>query len=168
MGENGQSGLLAPALLLLLLFTAGILASTRSPRHADIKARTKLVEIFLLGIACQCAHAIEEFVGGLHVRYPVLLGLSPLSAETFVGFNVFWLGIWSLAAYGVLRGVTIAYFPVWFFGLAMCLNGIIHPLLAVWAGGYFPGLVTSPVAGIVGFLSTRRLLHLTGARSNLE
>ncbi len=82
-----------------------------------------------------------------------------------MGFNVFWLGIWALAAVGVLRGFKVAYFPIWFFGLAMCLNGIAHPLLSVWVAGYFPGLVTAPFVGIMGVVVTRKLFQLTESKS---
>ncbi len=98
---------------------------------------------------------------GVHLLYPPLIGLVPLSAELFVGFNIFWLGVWVLSALGVLRGSRVAYFPVWFFGLAMCLNGILHPLLAVWVAGYFPGLVTSPIVGIMGVVVIQRLFAVT-------
>lgn len=161
MSENVQSMFLAPAGLYLPLVVALVLALRRPPRRGAAGDRTKLVEAFLIGIACQCAHTIEEFVTGVHLLYPPLVGLVPLSAELFVGFNIFWLGVWVLSALGVLRGSRVAYFPVWFFGLAMCLNGILHPLLAVWVAGYFPGLVTSPIVGIMGVVVIQRLFAVT-------
>ncbi len=165
MSENVQSMLLAPAALYLPLAVALVLTLARPPRRVGIGARTKFVEVFLIGIACQCAHTFEEFVTGLHLLFPPLFGLAPLSAELFVGFNIFWIGVWVLAAFGVLRGSRVAYFPIWFFGLGMCLNGIAHPLLAVWVAGYFPGLVTSPVVGIIGVVVTKRLFQLTGSEA---
>ncbi len=167
MSENVQSMLLAPAALYLPLAVALVLTLARPPRRVGIGARTKFVEVFLIGIACQCAHTFEEFVTGLHLLFPPLFGLAPLSAEYFVGFNVFWIGIWVLSAFGVLRGARVAYFPVWFFGLAMCLNGILHPSMAIWAAGYFPGLVTAPVVGIIGVVVTTRLFQLTGSTSDV-
>lgn len=161
MNEDVQSMLLAPAGLYLPLLAGLTLAMMRSPRHDDLDARLNLVEVFLFGIAAQCVHTIEEFSTGFHLLFPPLLGLAPLSAEAFVGFNIFWLGIWALSANYILRGSRIAYFPVWFFGLAMCLNGIAHPLLALWVGGYFPGLVSSPLVGIMGVLVTAKLIRTT-------
>jgi hypothetical protein len=55
-----------------------------------------------------------------------------------------------------------AYFPIWFFALAAILNGVAHPLLAIRAGGYFPGLVTAPFLGVVGVWLCARLLAGTG------
>lgn len=161
MSESTQSLLLAPAGLYLPLVVALVLSVVRPPRDLELDDRTKLVGVFLLGISCQCAHFIEEFTTGFHMLFPPLFGLTPISAELFVGFNVFWLGIWAIAAFGVIRNSRVAYFPVWFFGLAMCLNGIAHPLLSVWQSGYFPGLVTSPVVGIMGLMITRNLIQST-------
>jgi len=52
-------------------------------------------------------------------------------------------------------------FPIWCFAIAAIVNGIAHPLLAVAARGYFPGLITSPVVGVVGVLLWIRLIALT-------
>ena len=42
------------------------------------------------------------------------------------------------------RRIRIA---AWFLAIAGMFNGIAHPLLAVAAGGYFPGLASSPFIG---------------------
>ena len=42
-------------------------------------------------------------------------------------------------------------------------NGLAHPLLAIRAGGYFPGLATAPLVGVVGVMLFRRLLRITDA-----
>lgn len=161
MSDSTQSLFLAPAGLYLPLVMALVLSVGRRPRDTEPGDRTKLVELFLIGIACQCLHVIEEFAAGMHVLFPPLFGLASISAELFIGFNVFWLGTWAIAAFGVLRNSRVAYFPVWFFGLAMALNGIAHPLLSVWQSGYFPGLVTAPLVGIMGIVITRKLIQST-------
>jgi len=45
--------------------------------------------------------------------------------------------------------------------MAALANGVAHPLLSVRVAGYFPGLITSPVLGIVGVLLLRRLTSIT-------
>lgn len=65
MSEDVWSMLLAPAALLLLLAIALVLTCTRPTSHVDVSARTKLVEVFLIGIAVQCTHFVEEFVTGV-------------------------------------------------------------------------------------------------------
>ena len=161
MNQSTQSLLLAPAGLYLPLLAALLLTVFRPPGPAEAGPPTKLVGLFLIGIACQCLHCIEEFVTGFHLLFPPLFGLSAISAEIFVGFNVFWIGIWALSAFGIMRCVRIAYFPVWFFALAMCLNAIAHPLLSVWQTDYFPGLITSPLVGMMGVLILSQLFQST-------
>ncbi len=41
------------------------------------------------------------------------------------------------------------------------LNGIGHPLMAVTAGGYFPGLVSSPFVGLACIWLSLRLREAT-------
>ena len=45
--------------------------------------------------------------------------------------------------------------------IAGTFNGIAHPALALAAGGYFPGLISSPVIGVAGVLLWRSLLRST-------
>jgi hypothetical protein len=52
-------------------------------------------------------------------------------------------------------------FPLWFLGIACALNGLAHPLLALRSGGYFPGLITSPLVGVAGVLLLWRTLRVT-------
>jgi hypothetical protein len=58
----------------------------------------------------------------------------------------------------------IALFPLWFMGIACVVNGLGHPALSARAGGYFPGLVTSPLVGVLGILLLRKLGLITRLR----
>ncbi len=155
---------LAPGLQLLLLVVALVLAVVRRPCPVREGAHTRHIKAFLIGISCQCFHFLQEFVTDLLLYFPPLFGVVCLSAELFVGFNPFWFGIWVLSVFGPLRSSRVTYFPIWFFALAMCLNGLVHPLLALLVAGYFPGLVTSPVVGMMGVVVTIRLFQLTDSR----
>jgi hypothetical protein len=84
-----------------------------------------------------------------------------LSLRVFVSFNLAWLGIWALSAWGLARRHQVALFPLWFLGIASVANGLAHPLLALNAGGYFPGLATSPLVAAVGALLLVRLSRVT-------
>ena len=113
-------------------------------------------------------HTAEEFLTGFYVRFPELLGLSPWTPEFFVTLNVLWIGIWVLSAAGLRKGLRVALVPAWFLAIGMVLNGIAHPLLALRVGAYFPGLITSPVVGILGVALGRQLTELTqGADAGL-
>jgi hypothetical protein len=91
----------------------------------------------------------------------MLLGLPAWSPNFFVVFNLIWLSVWILSAIGLRKGYRLALFPVWFFAIGAIVNGIAHPMLAVVAQGYFPGLITSPVVGVLGVLLWLRLQAAT-------
>lgn len=161
MEQSVRSVLIGTSPLTLLLVLAAILTALRAPPRPDAVARAATLRWFLLGIAMQCVHAVEEFVTGFHVRLPELLGQTPWSAEFFVAFNLTWIAIWILAALTLSSTSRLPLIPIWFFALAMMANGVAHPLLALATGGYFPGLASSPVVGVLGIALTRRLLALT-------
>jgi hypothetical protein len=152
VGTAGLSGGAVAALLLTIL---------RKPVESDLACRERTARLFLMGLAAQCLHFMEEFVTRFPDRFPALLGLPPWSATFFVIFNLIWLSVWMLSAIGVEKGYWLALFPVWFFAIASIANGIAHPVLAIASRGYFPGLISSPVVGVLGVLLWLRLLELT-------
>ena len=165
MNENlrsilmGTAGLSAGAVLALLL------TIVRGPLSRDLAGREQTARLFMIGLAAQCLHFMEEFVTRFQDRFPSLLGLPTWSEDFFVVFNLISLSVWILSAIGLQRGYKFALFPVWFFAIAAIANGIGHPVFAVIASGYFPGLITSPVLAVVGVLLWFRLQALT--RSSL-
>src|SRR5258708_25870901 len=104
MNENlrsmltGTAGLSAGAVLALLL------TILRKPVEGDLVGRERTSRIFLIGLAAQCLHFMEEVVTRFPDRFPALLGLSSLSGNFFVVFNLIWLSIWILSAIGLQRG----------------------------------------------------------------
>ncbi len=114
-----------------------------------------------IAILAQAGHFAEELTTALHERLSAAFGLPPMSLGLFVSFNVTWLVIWALSAWGLARRHHVALFPLWFLGIASVANGLLHPLLALNAGGYFPGLATSPLMAVVGALLLARLARVT-------
>jgi hypothetical protein len=84
-----------------------------------------------------------------------------MSLRFFVWFNVAWLGLWSASVWGLSARYRPALFPLWFLSLASITNGIAHPSLSLVVGGYFPGLVSSPVVAFIGVVLLRCLLRVT-------
>ncbi len=117
----------------------------------------RVVPLLLAGIVVHCFHVMEEFVTRFHERFPQMLGLEVWSDDFFVTVNLGLISLFVLSAIGLQKSFRPAYVPVWFLAIAMVLNGVAHPALAIRAGGYFPGLVTSPVAGVVGVFLFGRL-----------
>ena len=150
------SALIGTAGLSLIACVALFLAWPRRPRTSNPAAERRTIVLFVVGILVQSAHFAEEYATGFYRLFPTALGLTPWSAWFFVAFNLTWLGIWVWAAFTMRTRSRAAYFAIWFFALAAVLNGVAHPLLAIRAGGYFPGLVSAPVLGVVGvWLSVR-------------
>jgi len=150
----GTAGLSAAALLALLL------TILRRPA-GDVADYERTGRLFLIGVGAQCLHLIEECVTRFQDRFPELLGLPPWPKNFFVVFNLIWLSVWTFSAIGLQRRYRFALFPVWFFAIAAVVNGVAHPVLAFMARGYFPGLVSSPVLGVLGVLLWQSLLALT-------
>lgn len=121
------------------------------------------VQIVLVADFFQAAHFLEELSAGFHERLPALFGLPPMPLQFFVSFNVAWLVIWSLSSWGLMAQRRASLFPLWFLGIGCVVNGVAHPALSIVAGGYFPGLITSPVVGVLGVVLLRRLRVVTYA-----
>ena len=159
---TGTAGLSVAAVIALLLTLA------RGGVDADPTRLRKAVRVTVVAILFQSAHFAEELATGFHERFPVLLGLAPWSLRFFVPFNLIWLALWTLSLFGLAARWRAALFPLWFLGLGCVANGIAHPLFSLRTGGYFPGLVTSPVVGIVGVFLLRRLSRVTDASSGSQ
>lgn len=145
----------------VLLAAALVLTLTRGPVPVEPGTRRRLTGLFVLAVAVQGVHFAEEWATGFHQRFPVLLGLPPWSVELWAGFNLAWFGIWGVSLAGLHLGWRPVLVPVWFLALACGLNCAAHPLLALAAGGYFPGLWSSPICGLVGVPLLARLARAT-------
>lgn len=145
----------AVALGLAALAALSLAAGRPSPPDAATE-RVAAARVLALAVVIQCAHFIEEALTGFHVRLGDLFGLPDMPLWLFVGFNVLWIGIWVASVWGIRSGRAFAFFAAWFLAIAGMINGIAHPLLAWAGGGYFPGLVSSPlVAGVCVWLWVR-------------
>jgi hypothetical protein len=151
----GTSGLTVAAAVALALTVY------RAPVSAEHARQNQTTALVVACLTIQVAHFIEEYTTRFYQRFPSLVGLVPWSVNFFVVFNVFWLIIWAFSALALSSGARIALFPLWFLAVSMIANGIAHPLLAVASGGYFPGLITAPIEGILGVALWMRLMRLT-------
>lgn len=161
MDEPLTSMLLGTAAIWAMAAAALWLTSSRPMPALPQPQRDGLLRLYLLAISLQCLHFLEEFLTGFQLRFPPLLGLQPWTAEFFVAFNVAWIALWSLCAAGVMKGIQAAYFSLWFLSLGLLVNAIAHPGLSLLTGGYFPGLLTAPFEGWIGFLLWGRLRRLS-------
>ncbi len=128
---------------------AAILLVRRRPSPPEnISERLSASHALALATGLQSIHFVEESVTGFHERFPALLGFPSMSFSFFVAFNLIWIAIWIASIPGLRSARPAAFFAAWFLAIAGMLNGIGHPLMAVAAGGYFPGLLSSPFIGL--------------------
>jgi len=139
----GTTGLWVIATVALIVAVVGR-ARAHDPSRLPVPAGVTL--------ALHLAHCSEEYATGFFRQFPPLLGLMPWSAGFFLAFNAVWVLVWTLATLTVWRGRTpfLARWTLWFLALVSLLNLVAHPVLAVVAGGYFPGLLTSLPLGLAG------------------
>lgn len=156
----GTAGLVAAAVAALLL------SGQRGPKAAAVEQRHRATVTFVAAVVLQGVHVVEEYSTHFYERYPAILGLAPWPSSFFLAFNAIVLGIWVSAAFGLRTGCRPAFFAAWFLALAAMGNGVAHPLLSLRAGGYAPGLVTSPLVGIAGICLWIRLRAITEPRAN--
>src|SRR4051794_15882583 len=167
MSDNVRSMVFGPSVLYGVAIVALVLSIARKPMKNCSAAIDGIIGLYVVGIACQCLHFTEEFVTGFYIRAPKFLGFVAWSEEFFVTFNLIWIALWLLAAVGIKKQIRIAFFPVWFFAIGMIGNAVWHPLLCLATRSYFPGLFTSPFAGVIGVILLSRLLKLTRATADL-
>jgi hypothetical protein len=140
--------LLPSAVFLGLAALAAVwLAVTRASPPEWTDRRRKAARVLAVAVCAQGAHFLEEAFTEFHVRFPQLFGVPSISRSFFLAFNLTWLAIWAASIPAVRSGRPVGFLTAWFLAVAASLNAVGHPLFAIAAGSYFPGLLTSPLVG---------------------
>ncbi len=139
----------AVVLGLAALVALNLALGRRSPPE-NVAERQVAARALTVALVMQSVHFAEEAGTGFPERLAALLGLPAMPFSFFISFNLIWIGIWIVSVPGLRSARTGAFFASWFLAVAAMFNAIAHPLLAVAAGGYFPGLVSSPFIGAAG------------------
>lgn len=161
MGAGLQSVLTGTAGLAVAAIAALYLALARAPVSVD--AWPAVAKPALFAIAAHVVHFLEEWYSGFAEAFPEMLGLAPWPGAFFPVFNLACIGLWLVSIALLCRFPRPAVMPLWFLAIAATVNGIAHPLLAAAAGGYFPGLITSPLIAAAGIALLRSLRRATAA-----
>ncbi len=161
---------LLPSIFILGLAALAALILARSRRSPAENKSQRLAASHALALATgiQAIHFAEEAATGFHERLGPVFGLPEMPFSFFMAFNLAWLGIWIVSVPGVRSAHTGAFFAAWFLAIAGMFNGIGHPLLAAAAGGYFPGLVSSPFIAASGVWLWLRLRSATQANGGRD
>jgi hypothetical protein len=111
---------------------------------------TRIQLSFLALIAVQAAHSVEEYRGRLYeVFAPARMVSALISDDLDRGFLI---GNVALVAFGlwcffwpIRRGWRAATSLAWLWVGIELINGTVHSLMSLRAGGYFPGVATAPL-----------------------
>jgi Protein of unknown function with HXXEE motif len=124
---------------------------------------------FLLLVAAQVAHAMEEYIFALYDVFPVVHAVSSLvGRDPGVGFIVLnslvvSFGIWCYLI-PIRSGWASARILMWLWVCLEFINGLAHPVLALRAGGYFPGVATAPLLFFLSIVLAACLVRSRGVR----
>jgi len=154
---------LLPSVVVLGLaaLAALYLVGSRRSSPENVAERRAAARALVVSVCVQSVHFAEEAATGLHERLPALFGQPAIPFSFFVAFNLLWIAIWVASVPGLRLGWAGAFFAAWFLAIAGMANGILHPLLAIVTGAYFPGLVSSPFIGGVSIWLWLRLREAT-------
>jgi uncharacterized membrane protein len=122
---------------------------------------------FLALILAQIAHSTEECVFRLYEVFAparfasTLLGSDPATGFALLNTALCAFGLWCYAARVRTNDATARYW-MWPWIVIELSNGVVHSVMAVVRGGYFPGVATAPVLfALAAFLT----LQLRGHRN---
>ena len=154
---------LLPSIFVLGLaaLAALFLALQRQSPPKNAAERLSASRALALAVLVQSIHFTEELLTGFHERVPALFGQPAMSLSFFVVFNLAWLVIWLASIPGLQSARTGAYFAAWFLAIAGMFNGVLHPLMALADGGYFPGVASSPFIAAASVWLWLRLRNAT-------
>lgn len=96
----------------------------------------------------------------LYVKFPNTCGFPAAQQSVFVWANMTALAVWVAVLIAVRQGIVVGLLPLWFLGFAELLNLFLHPYLALRTGGYYSGVVTAPLVGVLGIMTIRELARV--------
>ncbi|MCB9399093.1 MAG: hypothetical protein H6510_14860 [Acidobacteria bacterium] len=142
-------GYFVGTLALDTLLLVAVLSAYAYPIRFGLKGKSR--RSFWLVWVLFLAHMLEEGLTGFPRVWPSMLGFEPWHPAFFIVLNGFWLCVWIWAAHWGKHQPRIASIALWFMALGCGLNAIAHPALALYVGHYFPGLVSGPILGLLGW-----------------
>lgn len=123
----------------------------------DWQITPRLRGAFILGILIFLAHVTEEFITGFQQALPGLFNRAPWTSTQYLVFNGVWALIFFASAITLRPGRQLPVFIILFFAVAGGVgNGVVHLLLVLQRGDYFPGAWTAVFCLAIGI----RLLTL--------
>jgi len=116
----------------------------------------RILPLYLIALAVQFIHFTEEYLTDFITVLPKLLNQPPYPEDFWLVFNMIAYAVFVLGAiFLFVRKREFFVIPLFFILMGVVFNGIAHVLLAVFVGGYFPGLFTALAYLIIGPLLLR-------------
>ena len=129
----------------------------------------KLSATFFLLVIFQGLHSIEEYIGKLWDVFPPARFLTSLISNNLeIGFliiniTLFIFGIWCWL-FPVRKGYASAAGFIWLWVIIEMINGIGHPLWALFEGRYEPGVITALPLLVLSIYSGKRLVNFNNVK----
>ena len=129
----------------------------------------KLSATFFLLVIFQGLHSIEEYFGKLWDVFPPARFLTSLISNNLeIGFLIinialFIFGIWCWL-FPVRKGYASAAGFIWLWVIIEMINGIGHPLWALFEGRYEPGVITALPLLVLSIYSGKRLVNFNNVK----
>ncbi|MET7465536.1 hypothetical protein [Nonomuraea sp. NPDC005501] len=121
---------------------------------------SRVLPIYLIGLAWQFLHFGEEFMNGFNERWPTeVFGAQAMSLPLFVWINMISYAAFAMGALAIYRGWRVPLLIAWFFAIMGAMgNAIGHPIYDLVSGDLaFPGIVTSLGYWVIGPILVYRL-----------
>ena len=119
---------------------------------------TLLLPLYLLVLSIQFLHFAEEYLTGFNIKLPGLMDQDPYPMDFWVVFNMVAYFVFVLGAIIIFRRISqLMIVPLFFVLAAVILNAIGHVILAIYIGGYFPGLYTAIIYLLIAPFILRRI-----------
>jgi hypothetical protein len=162
MGES-LAGTLPSVIILGSFVLAALITARRRPIDAASPGQKQdAARALLVATILQTTHFVEETATGFQRSLPAVFDLPAIPLPLFALFNLFCIAAWFASVPALRTSRKPALAAAWFLAIAGTANGIAHPLLAIAAEGYFPGLVTAPLVGLAAIVLGIRLSKAAG------
>lgn len=119
----------------------------------------RILPVYLLAVGMELLHFAEEFSTGFYIRIAEeIYHTQPNTANEMVIGQMILFFLTIVGAIAIHKKWKIPMFIVWFVVIMqMFVNAVQHPIFSIVVKGYFPGLITSQVNWILGFILFKRL-----------
>ena len=129
----------------------------------------RITTAFLILIILQALHSIEEYIGKLWDVFPPAKFLTGLiSNDREIGFLIINIGLFLFGTwcwfFPVRKGYSSAAGFIWFWTIIEMINGIGHPLWAIFEGRYEPGIITALPLLILSIYLGKRLVNFNSVK----